>query len=287
MRRVLRSVRILLSAALVAALVPALAFAEPPAQAPAGGAATGAAPGPAIGPAAPAPAPSIGPAAPPAGGRVTAPPAGVPQGPDIRRFDANRAPVIVGERIHFEWDVTPGLAGGRIVSVEITIGAARAPIASSLPSRGSHDAVLMSFDPRSPTVAYHLTATDSAGRTSTRSVAVPYVTIQQAIQQLQVGLDVRPREFRVGETLQFAVTLGSRYWPMNRIRIKVSAGGRVIRTSHDITLANATMTVPLAGDSFAAATGEYLVEVEYGYKHLEARFRTVQAPYFTLAPVPR
>jgi hypothetical protein len=97
-------------------------------------------------------------------------------------------------------------------------------VASSLPSAGSREIRPMSYPAGAASLEYTLTARDAAGKIASRRVSVGILSAQNALRQLEIGLEADPREFRAGMPVELKVNIRSAHWPMNGMSIRVKHG---------------------------------------------------------------
>jgi hypothetical protein len=209
----------------------------------------------------------------------------VPDEPDIREFTGPDFPVVQGAEITLRWKVEPGPGGSPIARVNIV--APYLPDEMS-PPIGERRFVFSGGD-FSENRTYRLTATNSAGRSASRTLVVRHILIRDALDQLAVNFRSNPPEFKAGQPIDFEIGLSNREGPpLIGLNISVSQGGRRVGDLSDIRLGHGTAASMqrLRDTGFTGAAGEYVVDVGYRGVHRQIRFRTMSLPYYAIVPVP-
>jgi len=221
----------------------------------------------------------------PAGPEIPSTAVTVPDDPVIREFTGPTYPVVNGSEITLRWGVVPGTGGSPIT--DVTIVAPYLPDAPMLPI-GERRVLFLGGDfPEER--RYRLTATNRAGRSTSRTLTVQHILIREALDQLEIFLRTNPQEFRAGRPVDLEIGFSNREGaPLAGMNMIVTQGGRTVGSLRDVRIehgtASATFRLPDTG--FTGAVGDYTVDVEYRGVHRLKRFRTVLAPYFTIAPTP-
>lgn len=242
---------------------------------------------------APAPAPPISAPAPPAGaapaspapaGGVPVPPGpGFPHGPQINAF-SGPAKWIPGESVTLTWSVGPSPAGGSVPVVGLF--QREEVIASALPPSGTREVRVTRYPVGATSVEFTLKAYDRGGNSS-RTLRIPILSAQRALQQLSVSLESDPREFGPGTPLELRVRIGSEVWPMRGMNIRVTNGTRVAGELREFVVRAPMMPARIRYERFSGESREFAVEIEYRGNRLSKRFPLHAVPYYTLAPAPR
>ncbi len=221
---------------------------------------------------------------PPGAGAPTGISAPLPEGPRIRQFTGPEQ-IVPGETFQLSWQVDPGVTGTPVSYVSLFHG--EATVASTLPASGTHEVRPVSYPVGAASLEYVLKARDTAGKVSSRNLAVRLLSPQQALRQLEVSLTAEPREFKSGMPIELKVNLRSGYWPMSRVSIRVTHGGRVVGSLSDYMIRGPISIASLRDDGFPGTSGEYVVEIEYMRQTLQKRFATYGVPYYSLIPASR
>lgn len=222
----------------------------------------------------------------PAAGVPPSPGVPVPEGPRIREF-SGPAQWVPGEPMPFRlaWDAEPGVGGSAVSYVGIWQG--DRVVASPLPASGSHEARPVSYPAGAASLEYTLKALDMAGKISSRTLSIRLLSVQQALRQLEVGLEAEPREFRSGMPVQLKVNFRSGHWPMSGMEIRVSHAGRTVGNLSSFAIRGPVSAANLRDDGFPGTSGEYVVEIEYLGQTIQKRFSTYGIPYYSLVPASR
>ncbi len=219
----------------------------------------------------------------PAGPEIPSAGVTIPDDPMIREFTGPTHPVVQGTEITLRWRVEPGPGGSPITGV--TIVAPYLPEAPMLPI-GERRVLFLGGDFREDR-RYVLTATNRAGRSSSRSLTVRHILIREALDLLEISLRTNPQEFRAGRPVDVEIGFSNREGaPLAGMNMIVTQGGRAVGSIRDVRIEHGitSETFRLRDTGFSGAVGDYTVDVEYRDVHRLKRFRLVLAPYFTIAP---
>lgn len=227
----------------------------------------------------PPPAPRV-----PAAGAPITPGVPLPEGPRIVSF-AGPERFVPGETIRLSWQVEPGVAGTPVSSVGIFQG--ETVVVGTFPPIGSRDIHPVSYPVGAASLVFTLKARDTAGKVSSRNVSVAILSAQRALQQLEIGLQAEPREFRAGMPIELKVTMGSPHWPMSGMSIRVRHGERTVGQLAGYAIRGPVNVASLRDDGFPGTSGEYVVQIEYMRQIHERRFATYGVPYYSLVPISR
>lgn len=163
--------------------------------------------GPAVTPATPAPPSPAAPSRTPFSPGVP-----IPDQPLIQEFSATPDIVPAGGQVTLRWTVIPGSGGSRItnVSLQKTGGALSGGAAYNGPNASSSLPFVIPATAADQTVEHTLTATNEAGRTSSRRETFEVKSVNTIKEHLTfMTSNIEPREVREGERFDFTLAFSN------------------------------------------------------------------------------
>jgi len=136
-------------------------------------------------------------------------------------------------------------------------------------------------------LTFLLTATNSAGKTATKSKTVQIFQLGQVMAGLKVAnLEATPQVFQPGQQIDFRLMLqNNSQVPLSGLNIFVMQGARVVANlTNQIIPYGTTRQFMLRDSGYLANNTGYMVDVEYKGMHVNRGFKIKPVTSYTIDP---
>jgi len=136
-------------------------------------------------------------------------------------------------------------------------------------------------------LTFLLTATNSAGKTATKSKTVQIFQLGQVMAGLKiVNLEATPQTFQPGQQLDFRLMLqNNSQVPLNGLNIFIMQGTRVVANlTNQIMPYGTTRQFMLRDSGYQASGSGYMIDVEYKGIHINRGFKIKPVTSYTIDP---